>query len=58
MALEDRTIAGTILMPFLTQGTEGLDINDVEDWWYAEHLIARGEAGLPPIDREPFPESR
>ena len=58
VALEQRTIAGTILMPFLTQGTEGLDINDVEDWWYAEHLIEKGEAALPPIDREPFPESR
>ena len=29
-----------------------------KDWWYAEHLIARGEAVLPPIDREPYPLDR
>jgi CMP-N,N'-diacetyllegionaminic acid synthase len=57
VALDEQTIAGTVLMPFLTHGTEGLDINDVEDWWYAEHLIAQGDAALPPIDRAPFPDS-
>lgn len=55
---ETRSIAGTILLPFFTEGDEGLDINRPKDWWYAEHLIARGEAVLPPIDREPFPLDR
>jgi len=52
---QGRTIAGTVLLPFLTEGDEGVDINDQEDWWYAQHLIAEGQAVLPEIDREPFP---
>jgi hypothetical protein len=36
-------------MPFLTQGSEGLDVNTESDWWHATHLIERGEAVLPVI---------
>ena len=50
-----RTIAGTVVMPFLTQGTEGLDINDAKDLWYAEALIERGKARLPRVSRPPYP---
>jgi CMP-N,N'-diacetyllegionaminic acid synthase len=53
-----RTIAGSVLLPFITEGDEGLDINRPEDWWYAEHLIAQGVARLPSIDRNPFPANR
>lgn len=53
---EQRTIAGDVLMPFLTEGDEGVDINDPEDWWYAEHLLARGEARLPEVAQVPLPE--
>lgn len=42
-----RTIAGVTILPFLTTGYEGLDINDEKDWWYAEHLLALGQAQLP-----------
>jgi N-acylneuraminate cytidylyltransferase len=42
-----RTIAGTTIIPFLTEGYEGLDINDEKDWWYAEHLLVHGQARLP-----------
>lgn len=52
---ERRTIAGETLLPFFTEGDEGLDINAPDDWWYAEHLLAKGEATLPEIDRAPFP---
>jgi N-acylneuraminate cytidylyltransferase len=52
---DTRTIAGSVLLPFFTEGDEGLDINRPEDWWYAEHLIAVGEARLPRIDLEPYP---
>jgi N-acylneuraminate cytidylyltransferase len=55
---ETRTIAGSVLLPFFTEGDEGLDINRPEDWWYAEHLIARGEARLPHIGFEPYPADR
>lgn len=43
------SLAGDIVMPFLTTGIEGFDINEPRDWWHAEHLISTGEATLPPI---------
>jgi CMP-N,N'-diacetyllegionaminic acid synthase len=46
---EGRTIAGETVVPFLTQGFEGFDINRPEDWEEAERLIASGEAVLPPV---------
>ncbi len=52
---EQRTIAGDVLMPFLTEGEEGVDINDAEDWWYAEHLLSCGEIRLPEVAEMPFP---
>jgi N-acylneuraminate cytidylyltransferase len=55
IVVEERTIAGNTLLPFFTEGDEGLDINSPEDWWYAEHLIERGEAKLPKIGLAPFP---
>lgn len=56
VALDGGTIAGTILMPFLTDAMEGFDINDMEDWWYAQHLLADGQAKLPPVQAEPWCE--
>jgi len=46
-----RTIAGETLLPFITEGDEGVDINAEEDWWYANHLLDGGRAQLPDIDR-------
>jgi CMP-N-acetylneuraminic acid synthetase len=48
-----RTIAGNVLVPFLTEGYEGFDINDPHDWMIAERLIAEGSAGLPPVPQVP-----
>jgi CMP-N,N'-diacetyllegionaminic acid synthase len=45
-----RTIAGNVVMPFFTEGYEGLDVNRPYDWELAEKLIASGEAQLPKID--------
>lgn len=53
---EDRTIAGQVLMPFLSEGYEGVDVNDPKDWWYVEHLVDTGAARLPTVEEEPFPE--
>ena len=39
---ERRTIAGDVLVPFLTEGYEGFDINDAFDWMVAERLLADG----------------
>ncbi|HTG50896.1 MAG TPA: hypothetical protein VL915_10435, partial [Gemmatimonadales bacterium] len=46
---ETGTIAGESVVPFYTQGYEGLDVNDAKDWWYAEHLVGTGEAHLPAV---------
>jgi N-acylneuraminate cytidylyltransferase len=51
---ECRTIAGDVLVPFLTEDYEGFDINDAFDWMVAERLIADGKAALPHVTREPF----
>ncbi len=52
--LEDGSIAGTRIIPFLTEGYEGVDLNDSKDWWYAEHIIASGEAALPAVAQPPY----
>lgn len=54
VATQGGTIAGTILMPFLTSEMEGFDINDETDWWRAEYLLAKGEFTLPPVAEPPF----
>ena len=54
MALRTRSIAGTVLVPFFTEGHEGTDINVAHDWWYAEYLVAKGEARLPDVPDPPY----
>ncbi len=43
VVFERRTIAGDVLVPFLTEGHEGFDINDATDWMVAERLLADGD---------------
>jgi CMP-N,N'-diacetyllegionaminic acid synthase len=57
VALEQGSIAGETIIPFITEGYEGFDINVPEDWWVALRLLEKGEAilpeiGLPPIIQE------
>ena len=54
VVLEKRTIAGDVLMPFVTEGYEGFDINDRHDWMIAERLLADGAASLPSVPQKPF----
>ncbi len=54
VALEDRTIAGETLVPFLTGEMEGFDINNRFDWILAEHLVTTGEAELPAVAQAPW----
>jgi N-acylneuraminate cytidylyltransferase len=49
LARETHTIAGVSIVPFVTEGFEGLDLNHPHDWHYAEWLIANGAARLPAI---------
>jgi CMP-N,N'-diacetyllegionaminic acid synthase len=51
---ESGTREGEVLAPFLTQGLEGFNVDDEDDWERAERLVASGEATLPPIDRPPY----
>jgi N-acylneuraminate cytidylyltransferase len=46
---ERRSIAGDVLVPFLTEGYEGFDINDAYDWMVAERLLAEGIVHLPQL---------
>lgn len=52
---ETGTREGHVLAPFFTDGYEGLNVDDEEDWERAEALVAAGKATLPRIDRDPYP---
>ena len=54
LVFDGRTIAGHVVMPFLTHGDEGYDVNDVADWIYAEYLLRTGEATLPRVSPPPY----
>lgn len=54
IALEDNTIAGEVIVPFVSQGLEGFDINEPEDWLLAKNYLANGQANLPIINHAPF----
>ncbi|MBI3402938.1 MAG: acylneuraminate cytidylyltransferase family protein [Acidobacteria bacterium] len=49
-----RTIAGDVVMPFLTEGFEGFDVNSREDWMLAERFVELGEARLPTVAQKPY----
>ena len=49
------TREGRMLAPFLTEGYEGLNIDDEDDFARAEELVASGRARLVDIPREPYP---
>jgi CMP-N,N'-diacetyllegionaminic acid synthase len=49
------TREGRMLAPYLTEGYEGLNIDDEDDFAHAEQLVADGRAQLVPIGREPYP---
>lgn len=47
---EHGTREGAVLAPFLTQGYEGFNVDDEEDWQRAETLVSSGLASLPSVD--------
>ena len=49
VVLDGRTISGEVVMPFLTEGYEGFDVNRPNDWQLAEELVKTGQAKLPEI---------
>ena len=50
---DSRSIAGEEIMPFLTEGYEGFDINAPYDWREAEYLLAEG-VSLPKVQKKPY----
>ncbi len=52
--LEQHSIAGESIIPFVSQGYEGFDINEPEDWWMAERLLLTQSATLPAISITPL----
>jgi N-acylneuraminate cytidylyltransferase len=55
VVIEERTIAGNVVMPFLTRDAEGFDVNKPYDWELAEAMVKSGRAVLPAVPRPPFP---
>ena len=51
---ETGTREGRIVAPFFTDGYEGFNVDDEEDWERAERLLAAGAATLPAVEREPY----
>ena len=51
VVFETRTIAGNVLMPFLTRDEEGFDVNQPYDWALAEQMVATGAARLPSVEK-------
>lgn len=54
IAFENRSIAGNTVIPFVSQGLEGFDINNPEDWILAEHFIKSEEGRLTDIKIKPY----
>lgn len=52
---ETGTIAGSVIVPFLTEELEGLDVNSPRDWAWAEEQAREHPEALPPVDAPPYP---
>jgi N-acylneuraminate cytidylyltransferase len=46
--------SGQIVAPLFTEGYEGFNIDDEEDWARAEALVAAGAVQLPRVERDPL----
>lgn len=54
VALEQNTIAGESVIPFISEAMEGFDINESGDWLLAEQLLIHGDVNLPVITKPPI----
>jgi CMP-N,N'-diacetyllegionaminic acid synthase len=53
VVFETGTREGRLVAPFLTEGLEGFNVDDLDDWDRAEALVATGVATLPEVDGAP-----
>ena len=51
---ETGTREGKVVAPFFTEGYEGFNVDDEEDWERAERLVESGRATLPAVGRPPY----
>jgi len=51
----ERSIAGQVALPFFTNGAEGFDLNNREDWIIAQHMLSAREVALPMVAQPPCP---
>jgi N-acylneuraminate cytidylyltransferase len=49
---DEGTREGSVLAPFFTQGLEGFNVDDEDDWAHAERLVSTGDGVLPRVSRE------
>jgi CMP-N,N'-diacetyllegionaminic acid synthase len=54
VALEKKSIAGDAIIPFISKGREGFDINNHEDMLLANYLISTGNITLPEINKSTY----
>ena len=54
VVFEQRTIAGSVIIPFFTKNFEGFDVNNPYDWKLAEHWVSNGDVQLPNVSQSPF----
>lgn len=48
------SISGDVVIPFISEGHEGFDINTPDDWMLAEHYVRNNIAALPTVSVEPW----
>lgn len=54
VVFEKKSISGTVIVPFISSGYEGFDLNNELDWIIAEYLLNNHMTVLPEINKEPF----
>ncbi|MCA9466543.1 MAG: acylneuraminate cytidylyltransferase family protein [Nitrospira sp.] len=54
ISLQRHSIAGEAIIPFVSRGREGFDINEPEDWWVAEQFLESGDIVLPLVGLSPY----
>ena len=52
--LTTNSISGKQIIPYITNGFEGYDLNTERDWIYAEYLISKNKVELPKITMKPY----
>tara|TARA_B100000003_G_scaffold202234_1_gene211244 strand:- start:259 stop:1011 length:753 start_codon:yes stop_codon:yes gene_type:complete len=54
VVFDDNSISGKNIIPFFSKDYEGLDINNEQDWIYAEFLLDKNKVKLPSIEKKPY----